>query len=118
MTPRCQSWALIASHVAVSWGRKPVFLVGFAVLPFRGLHYSLGGDPYSLVGVQLLDGIGAGIFGVVSVLIVADLTKGTGQGQRSLNRCSSKDFQHVVLVPTTTATFHDETRAVWILLQE
>jgi hypothetical protein len=30
------------------------------------------------VGVQLLDGIGAGIFGVVSVLVVADLTKMTG----------------------------------------
>jgi hypothetical protein len=40
------------------------------------------------------------------------------QGQRSLNRCSSKDFQHVVLVPTAAATFHDETRAVRILLQE
>jgi MFS family permease len=29
--------------------------------------------------VQLLDGIGAGIFGVVSVLVIADLTKGTGR---------------------------------------
>ena len=29
--------------------------------------------------MQLLDGIGAGIFGVVSVLVVADLTKGTGR---------------------------------------
>jgi hypothetical protein len=29
--------------------------------------------------VQFLEGIGAGIFGVVSVLIVADLTKGTGR---------------------------------------
>ena len=36
-------------------------------------------NPYYLVGVQLLDGIGAGIFGVVSVLVVADLTKGTGR---------------------------------------
>ena len=41
-----------------------------------------------------------------------------GQGQRPLNRCSSKDFQQVVFVPTTTATFHDETRAVGMLLQE
>ena len=29
--------------------------------------------------MQLLDGIGAGIFGVVSVLVVADLTRGTGR---------------------------------------
>lgn len=71
--------ALLASRLAVSWGRKPVFLVGFAVLPVRGLLYCLGVDPYYLVAVQLLDGIGAGIFGVVTVLVVADLTRGTGR---------------------------------------
>ena len=71
--------ALAASRLAASWGRKPVFLIGFAVLPVRGLLYCLSVNPYYLVGVQLLDGIGAGIFGVVSVLVVADLTKGTGR---------------------------------------
>jgi MFS family permease len=35
--------------------------------------------PYGLVAIQLLDGIGAGIFGVVGVLVIADLTKGTGR---------------------------------------
>ena len=39
-------------------------------------------------------------------------------GPASLKRCSSKDFQHVVFVPTTTAAFHDETCAVGMLLQE
>ena len=29
--------------------------------------------------MQLLDGVGAGIFAVVSVLVVADLTQGTGR---------------------------------------
>jgi MFS family permease len=71
--------ALAASRFAANWGRKPVFLIGFAVLPIRGLLYCLGTNPYYLVAVQLLDGIGAGIFGVVSVLIVADLTRGTGR---------------------------------------
>jgi len=70
---------LVASRLAATWGRKPVFLIGFAVLPVRGLLYCLSVNPYYLVGVQLLDGIGAGIFGVVSVLVVADLTKGTGR---------------------------------------
>jgi MFS family permease len=54
-------------------------LIGFAVLPIRGLLYCLSINPVYLVAVQLLDGIGAGIFGVVSVLIVADLTRGTGR---------------------------------------
>jgi len=71
--------ALIASRLAASWGRKPVFLIGFAVLPVRGLLYCLSANPVYLVAVQLLDGIGAGIFGVVSVLVVADLTRGTGR---------------------------------------
>ncbi|MFO0961246.1 MAG: MFS transporter, partial [Isosphaeraceae bacterium] len=71
--------ALWSSRYAVTWGRKPVFLIGFAVLPIRGLLYTLTANPFLLVGIQLLDGIGAGIFGVVSVLVVADLTRGTGR---------------------------------------
>ncbi len=49
------------------------------MLPVRGLLYTLTVNPYLLVGIQLLDGIRAGIFGVVSVLVVADLTRGTGR---------------------------------------
>ncbi len=41
-----------------------------------------------------------------------------GQGQRSLKRCSGKDFQQELFVPTTTVAFHDEARAVGMLLQE
>jgi len=62
-----------------SAGRKPVFLVGFAVLPIRGVLYTLTTNPYLLVSVQILDGIAGGIFGVLSVLVVADLTKGSGR---------------------------------------
>jgi MFS family permease len=41
--------------------------------------YTLSDNPYFLVSVQILDGIAAGIFGVLWVLVVADLTKGTGR---------------------------------------
>jgi MFS family permease len=71
--------ALLSSRLAESWGRKLTFLVGFAVLPIRGVLYTFSTDPHYLVGVQLLDGIGAGIFGVVGVLVIADLTRGTGR---------------------------------------
>jgi MFS family permease len=73
---------LIASWVgrsAGSWGRKPLLLIGFGVLPIRGVLYTLTSNLYLLVGIQVLDGIGAGIFGVVSVLVIADLTRGTGR---------------------------------------
>jgi predicted MFS family arabinose efflux permease len=69
------TWAGSLAHA----GRKPVFLLGFAILPIRGVLYTFSDNPFFLVSVQILDGIGAGIFGVVSVLIVADLTKGTGR---------------------------------------
>jgi MFS family permease len=60
-------------------GRKPLFLVGFAVLPIRGILYTLSNNPYFLVSVQILDGVAGGIFGVLSILMIADLTRGTGR---------------------------------------
>ncbi|MBW4471864.1 MAG: MFS transporter [Stenomitos rutilans HA7619-LM2] len=60
-------------------GRKPLFLLGFAVLPIRGVLYTLSSNPYFLVSVQILDGVAGGIFGVLSVLMIADLTRGTGR---------------------------------------
>jgi predicted MFS family arabinose efflux permease len=59
-------------------GRKRLLLFAFAVLPIRGLLYTLTGDPILLVAIQILDGVGAGIFGVLSILIVSDLTRGSG----------------------------------------
>lgn len=71
--------AVFAGAQADRWGRKPIFLIGFVVLPIRGFLYTLSDDPFFIVAVQRLDGIGAGIFGVLWVTVVADLTKGTGR---------------------------------------
>lgn len=64
---------------AGTWGRKPLLLLAFGVLPIRGILYTFTDDTTLLVAIQVLDGIGAGIFGVVSVLVIADLTEGTGR---------------------------------------
>lgn len=69
--------ALVGAN-ADRWGRKPIFSVAMAVLTVRGALYPLSDDPYWIVAVQLLDGIGAGIFGALFPLIVADVTRGTG----------------------------------------
>jgi MFS family permease len=71
--------AILVARKADSWGRKPLFLVGFLILPIRGALYTFSNDPTWLVGVQLLDGIGAGLFGALFPLIIADLTWGTGR---------------------------------------
>jgi predicted MFS family arabinose efflux permease len=60
-------------------GRKPIFLIALAVLPVRGVLFSFTSSPYAVVGIQLLDGVAAGIFGVISVLIASDLMRGTGR---------------------------------------
>jgi MFS family permease len=74
--------ALIApwvGHRADTWGRKPLLLLGFGVLPVRGLLYTLTASPLLLIAIQVLDGIGVAIFGVVSLLVIADLTQGSGR---------------------------------------
>jgi MFS family permease len=70
--------AMVVGRQADLWGRKPIFTVALAVLTFRGVMYPLFDHPTWLVGVQLLDGIGAGIYGAIFPLVVADLTRGTG----------------------------------------
>lgn len=71
--------AVFVGAKADAIGRKPIFLVAFGVLAVRGVLYTLSDSAYWLVGVQLLDGIGAGIYGALFPLVVADLTRGTGR---------------------------------------
>ena len=61
------------------WGRKPIFLVAFGVLALRGALYVVSDNPFWLVTVQALDGVGAGIFGALFPIVIADLTRGTGR---------------------------------------
>jgi MFS family permease len=74
---------------AGSWGRKPLLLIAFGVLPLRAVLYTLTHHTVALVAIQILDGVGAGIFGVVSVLVIADLTQGTGRFNLTLSAIST-----------------------------
>lgn len=69
----------LSGWLAGSWGRKPLFLIAFAALALRAGLFTITRDPVWLMAIQALDGFGAGVFGVVSVLIIADLTQGTGR---------------------------------------
>jgi MFS family permease len=71
--------ALLVGRTADSWGRKPLFLAGFAVLPIRAVLYTLSDNSAWLIGVQVLDGVGAGIFGALTPLVIADIMRGTGR---------------------------------------
>jgi MFS family permease len=71
--------ALLVGAKADQWGRKPLFLAALLILPIRGALYTFSDYPFWLVGVQFLDGIGAGIYGAVFPIVVADLMRGTGR---------------------------------------
>jgi predicted MFS family arabinose efflux permease len=73
--------AISASWVgrrAAQWGRKPLLMMGFGVLPLRGVLYTLTHSASALIAIQILDGVAACIFGVVAMLVVADRARGTG----------------------------------------
>jgi predicted MFS family arabinose efflux permease len=69
----------VGTAVTAGYGRKTIFLVALAVLPIRGLLFSFTSNPYGVVTIQLLDGVAAGIFGVIAILIASDLMRGTGR---------------------------------------
>ncbi len=71
--------ALLVGARADRWGHKRFFLAALLILPLRAVLYTLSNNKAWLVGVQLLDGVGAGIFGAIMPVIVADLMRGTGR---------------------------------------
>jgi MFS family permease len=64
---------------AAAKGRKPLLLLGFGVLPIRGVLYTLTHAVGALIAIQTLDGVANAIFGIVSILVVKDRTRGTGR---------------------------------------
>ncbi len=68
-----------SGRLADRLGRKPLLVIGFAALILRGVLFSLAKDPNYLVAVEALDGIGTGVAGVLTILIISDLAKGTSR---------------------------------------
>jgi MFS family permease len=74
--------ALLAPWVgeqAEKCGRKPLLLVGFACLPIRAMLFALTSNPFALTAIQVLDGITGAVLGVMTALVIADVTRGTGR---------------------------------------
>jgi len=97
----CMAACIVASQVVMvvvtlvvgrntdRWGRRRLFLLGFAALPIRGLLYILTSNPYAVVAIQLLDGVGGGIFSVLFFIVVDDLTRGSGRYNLALGLTSA-----------------------------
>jgi predicted MFS family arabinose efflux permease len=68
-----------AGHKAQTWGRRPLLLLGFAALPLRAILLAATTNPAMLIAAQLLDGVTGTVLGVLTALITADVTRGTGR---------------------------------------
>src|SRR5262249_8063122 len=53
--------------------------LSYTTEPIRALLFALIDDPLFLVGFQLLDGISGAIIGVLTILVTADITHGSGR---------------------------------------
>lgn len=71
--------SLRVGRAAERFGRRPLLLLGFASLPLRAALFAVIPNPWVLVLVQPLEGVGAAVFGVMLPLVAADLTRGTGR---------------------------------------
>ena len=72
------SAAWVGKRAAIR-GRKPLLLLGYGVLPVRGVLYTLTHAAPALIAIQILDGVANAIFGIVSILVIKDRTHGTGR---------------------------------------
>jgi MFS family permease len=90
-TPLWMSGLIVAPQLVVAllapWvgfhsekrGRRPLLLIGFAMEPIRAGILAITAYYPFLVAGQILDGVSGATVGVLTVIIIADLTAGTGR---------------------------------------
>jgi len=83
--------AKICGDYSGIWGRKTIFLIGLFSVPVRcfilfmltGIKNSMAETSMTLqviiLSTQMLDGVGAGIFGTMYILVTSDISAGTGR---------------------------------------
>lgn len=66
-------------YLSELWGRKPLLLASFVVQIIRAVLFVFVSNSVLLIAIQTLDGISGAIRTVLTIVIVADLTTGTGR---------------------------------------
>ena len=90
-TPLWMSGLIVAPQIVVAllapWvgfhsekrGRRPLLLIGFAMVPIRAGILAITAFYPFLLAAQILDGISGATIGVLTVIVLTDLTAGTGR---------------------------------------
>lgn len=86
--------AKVCGTYSQRYGRKYLFLIGLGIVPIRcailsGLLIWTQGNPSVfqqalILSTQILDGVGAGTFGTMYILVTSDISGGTGRFGMSL----------------------------------
>ena len=84
------------------WGRKPLLLLGFGLEIIRTLLFAFSASVPILLIAQLLGGISAAAVTVLTILVITDLT--TGTGRFNLVRGSVGTLIAIAASISTTAT--------------
>jgi MFS family permease len=71
--------ASLTGITASTRNRKYIYAIAFIILPIRAFLYTVTDNSNLLLSIQMLDGAAAGISGVISVIMISDLTRGTGR---------------------------------------
>lgn len=82
--------AKICGEFSGKYGRKWLFLIGLGIVPIRcfilGCLLTIQGDAKAstflqvcILATQILDGVGAGTFGTMYILVTSDISGGTGR---------------------------------------
>lgn len=71
--------ALLVGRTADRWGRTPFLIAACAVLALRGFLFAFAEDPRWLILIQILDGIGFGVFETLVPLVLMDIARGSGR---------------------------------------
>jgi MFS family permease len=66
-------------RTAEHFGRRPMLLLGWGLLPLQAALYAILPGPYALVICQVLSGVSGAAFGVMMTVVANDLTHDSGR---------------------------------------
>ena len=92
--------ALLAARVADRQGYRLVVLTALLVLPTRGLLAAILPPQWGILPVQMLDGVGAGLLGVATPGLAAQIMAGTGRYNAGLGAIMTMQGVGASLSPT------------------
>ena len=116
-TPLWMSGLIVAPQIVVAllapWvgfhsekrGRRPLLLIGFAMEPIRAGILAITAYYPFLVAGQLLDGISGAIVGVLTVIVITDLTAGSGRFNLAIGAVGALNGIAAAISTSTTGFF-------------